>query len=164
MSPERRRSIGRVGKPHGIDGTFHVEDAAHALSLGTLVWVSGRQARVERRAGSEQSPLVRVGGVSSREAAADLRGAELAVTLGDAPLEEGEWLTEDLVGCTVDGLGRVRRVIAAPSCDLLEVGEGCVLVPFIRDAIRSVDPVSRRIEVDRRFLGLPPTVRDAPAG
>lgn len=77
----------------------------------------------------------------------------------DAPLAEGEWLAEDLVGCVIEGLGEVRRVVAAPSCDVLEVGERGVLVPFIAQAIRAVDPVARSIELDRDFLAL-----DEPGG
>jgi ribosomal 30S subunit maturation factor RimM len=48
----------------------------------------------------------------------------------------------------------VRRVIAGPSCDVLEVGDGAVLVPFISDAIRRVDTDARVIEVDAEFLGI----------
>ena len=50
-------------------------------------------------------------------------------------------------------LGRVTRLLPYPSCDLLEL-EGGQLVPLVQDAIASVDPTARRIEVDARFLGL----------
>jgi 16S rRNA processing protein RimM len=43
-----------------------------------------------------------------------------------------------------------------PSCELLEVrresGEE-LLVPLVRDAVRSVDVEARRIDVDLEFLG-----------
>ena len=45
--------------------------------------------------------------------------------------------------------------MAGPSCDVLEVGEGGVLVPFVSDAIRRVDAEAGVIEVDSEFLGLP---------
>jgi ribosomal 30S subunit maturation factor RimM len=48
----------------------------------------------------------------------------------------------------------VKRVVANPSCDVLEVGDEPVLVPFISDAVKRVDTEGRVIEVDRRFLGL----------
>jgi ribosomal 30S subunit maturation factor RimM len=47
----------------------------------------------------------------------------------------------------------VTRLLPYPSCDLLEL-EGGRLVPLVQDAIASVDPTARRIEVDARFLGL----------
>jgi len=58
------------------------------------------------------------------------------------------------VGCDVPGIGAVTRVVSGPSCDLLEVGDEGLLVPFVSDAVRRVDVAGRRIEVDLRFLGL----------
>jgi ribosomal 30S subunit maturation factor RimM len=51
-------------------------------------------------------------------------------------------------------VGEVRQVVHGPSCDVLEVGDGPVLVPFVSDAITRVDVASRTVEVDRDFLGL----------
>jgi 16S rRNA processing protein RimM len=122
------------------------------LIPGTEVTVAGRSARVDRRAGTDQRPILRLSGVADRTAAEALRGEAILVEGGD--LEDGEYLTADLVGCEVPGLGEVRRVIAAPSCDVLEVGEEGVLVPFISDAVKRVDTAGRIIEVDARFLDL----------
>lgn len=143
-------TAGVVGRSHGLDGSFHVEHPQHPLTRGTVVALDGREHTVERRAGTDRKPLLRLAGVGTREAIAALRGEPLLVA---ATLGEGEWLAEDLVGCQVDGLGAVVRVIDAPSCDLLEL-EGGELVPLISDAVRTVDLDARRIEVDRRFLRL----------
>jgi 16S rRNA processing protein RimM len=145
-------SAGRVGRPHGLDGSFYVDHVSEPLDEGTDVTVGGRAARVERRAGTDDRPIVRLSGISDRNAAEAVRGEPMLVDGGD--LSAGEYLTADLVGCEVPGLGAVRRVIAAPSCDLLEVGDDAVLVPFISDAVKHVDLAARRIEVDRQFLGL----------
>ncbi len=141
-------TAGVVGRSHGLDGSFHVERAEHPFEIGAVVRLDGRERTVERRAGTDRKPLVRLGGVDSREAVAALRGELLLV---EEALAEGEWLAEDLVGCRVDGLGTVVRVIDAPSCSLLEL-EGGELVPLIADAVRAVDLDARSIEVDRRFL------------
>ena len=125
---------------------------AESLTPGTEVTVAGRAARVERRAGTDDRPIVRLSGIDDRTTAESLRGEAILVEGGD--LAEGEYLTTDLVGCEVPGLGEVRRVIAAPSCDLLEVGDAAVLVPFISDAVKRVDTDARVIEVDARFLDL----------
>ena len=148
----RQVSAGTVGRPHGLDGSFHVLYPAEDLSVGTEVEVAGRRTVVERRAGTDDRPIVRLAGVGDRDAASALGGERLLVEAGE--LDEGEYLTADLVGCEVPGLGTVRRVIAAPSCDLLEVGEEGVLVPLISDAVTGIDLDARTIEVDRRFLGL----------
>jgi 16S rRNA processing protein RimM len=151
-SPAGQISAGLVGRAHGLDGSFYVEQVSEPLAPGDAVTVAGRSARVERRAGTDDRPLVRLSGVDDRTAAEALRGERILVDGGD--LAEGEYLTADLVGCEVPGLGTVRRVIPGPSCDVLEVGEAAVLVPFISDAVRNVDLVERVIDVDTNFLDL----------
>jgi 16S rRNA processing protein RimM len=141
-----------VGRPHGLDGSFHVESVAEPLEAGTEVTVAGRAARVDRRAGTDARPIVRLSGVEDRSAAEALRGERILVSGGD--LAEGEYLSADLVGLRVPGLGKVRRVVQAPSCDVLEVGEEGLLIPFVSDAVRRVDTDAGVIEVDIAFLGL----------
>ncbi len=120
-------AAGVVGRPHGLDGSFHVLSPRPALlALGTTVRAAGREAEIVRRAGTDDRPIVRLDGVDSREAADALRGTELLVPRSIAPaLEEDEWWAEDLVGCrVVDGdraLGRVVRLMPLPSCEVLEV-------------------------------------------
>ena len=152
---ERQVAAGHVGRPHGLDGSFHVKGATEELAEGTVVTVAGRSAVVERRAGTADRPIIRISGISDRDAAAGLRGEPLLVPAGE--LEEGEFLIDDLVGCEVPGLGTVRRVVSAPSCDLLEVGDDAVLVPLVGDAVKRVDTEARVIEIDRAFLGLEET-------
>ncbi len=152
-NPAGQVSAGLVGRAHGLDGSFYVERVAEPLTVGTEVTVAGRSARVERRAGTDERPILRLSGMEDRSAAEALRGESILVDGGD--LAEDEYLTTDLVGCEVPGLGSVRRVIAAPSCDLLEVGDAAVLVPFISDAIKRVDTAARVIEIDASFLDLP---------
>lgn len=151
-SPAGQVSAGRVGRAHGLDGSFYVEQPADPLAAGTDVTVAGVSARVERRAGTDDRPIVRLSGIGDRSAAEALRGEPLLVDGGD--LAEDEYLTADLVGCEVPGIGQVRRVIPAPSCDVLEVGDEGVLVPFISDAVTRVDTSAHLIEVDLGFLGL----------
>jgi 16S rRNA processing protein RimM len=137
-------TAGRVGRPHGRDGSFQVEGAAHPLPLGETVVVGGRPRKIERRAGTDQRPLVRLSDVDDPR---PLRGEPLLV---DEELAEDEWLAADLVGLSVPGRGRVRRVLDGPSCSVLELDDG-TLVPFVSDAIRSVG--EEEILVNEEFLG-----------
>lgn len=131
------------------------------LRPGTPVRLGVAAGTIERRAGTEDRPILRVSGVASREEAEALRGTPLLVALADAPaLDEGEYWAHELEGCAVsDGehrVGRVRRLVALPSCEALEVErpDGTeLLVPLVRDAVRSVDVGERRVDVDLRFLG-----------
>ena len=149
-------SVGRVGKAHGLDGSFYVVRATHPLPAGMTLTVGGRATRIERRAGTDSRPLIRLNGIDDRDGAAAIVGEPLMADLADAPLESDEWLAADLIGCEVPGVGKVVRVIEAPSCDLLEVGGDAVLIPFISDAVKEIDVEARRIDVDRKFLGLDP--------
>jgi 16S rRNA processing protein RimM len=154
---------GTVGRPHGLDGSFHVLDPSPGLlGVGTTVLVGDRELTVNRRAGTDQRPILRLEGFVDRDAAESLRGSELHVARAQAPeLEADEWWAEDLVGCTVgDGaraIGTVARLLALPSCEVLEVVRGgtddVLLVPLVADAVRSVDPEARTIDIDLRFLG-----------
>ena len=163
MEPEGWLRAGLVGRPHGLDGSFHVREPTPALlAQGKLVVIDGQEREIVRRAGDDQRPIVRLGGCDDREAAEALRGEVLMVPRPEAPqLEEDEWWEEDLVGCVVrDGdreVGTVRRLLGLPSVDVLEVarsqGEQDLLVPLVRDAVRSVDVDQKLIDVDLGFLG-----------
>jgi 16S rRNA processing protein RimM len=154
---------GVVGRPHGLDGSFYVAQAApDLLALGSRVRVGERELRISRRAGTAARPIVRLEGHDGREAAEALRGTELLVARDDAPqLGEDEWWAEDLEGCRVHDadrpVGTVRRLLALPSCEVLEVArdreDGTLLVPLVADAVREVDLERREIDVDLRFLG-----------
>ena len=153
---------GRVGRPHGLDGSFHVtRPDVRLLGERDELLLDGRPVRVERRAGTPERPILRLAGHAGREAAEALRGAQLFVPADAAPpLEEGEYWAHELAGCAVvDGdrpVGEVRRMLPLPSCEALEVArEGApdLLVPMVHDAIRSIDVRGRRIDVDLSFLG-----------
>jgi 16S rRNA processing protein RimM len=162
--PPPELQAGRVGRPHGLDGSFYVtRPRPRLLTIGTGVTVAGRTATITRRAGTEQRPIVRLEGVGDRPAAEALRGMALLVDTLEAPvLAEGEWWAHELEGCeVVDGeelLGTVSRLIELPSCEALEVrpeqGGEPLLVPMVKDAVRRVVTSEGRIEVNLDFLDL----------
>jgi 16S rRNA processing protein RimM len=158
-------SVGRVGRAHGLDGSFHLTQPRTRLLEGrkTLI-LDGDEVAVVRRAGTDARPIFRLAGIDTREAVDALRGTDLWVRRADAPpLDEDEWYAEDLVGCrVVDGdreVGVVAKLLPYPSCELLEVQRAAgaagdvLLVPLISDAVRTVDLDGRRIDVDLVFLG-----------
>jgi 16S rRNA processing protein RimM len=164
QAPEDRPELqaGRVGRAHGLDGSFYVTRARpRLLELGTDVSVGGKTAAIVRRAGTEQHPIVRLAGIENRPAAEALRGMSLGVEQLNAPaLAEGEWWAHELEGCEiVDGelhVGSVSRMVELPTCEALEVRREhdgkLLLVPMVRDAVRRVDIANRRIEVNMDFL------------
>jgi 16S rRNA processing protein RimM len=153
---------GWVGRPHGLDGSFHVtRPNAQLLETAQTVMIDEEEFAITRRAGTPQRLILRLAEHESRAAAEALRGKDMLVARTDAPeLDAEEWWAEDLVGCTVhDGereVGTVRRLVELPSCEMLEVERtrgGELLVPLVTDAVREVDLDRRSIDVDLRFLG-----------
>jgi 16S rRNA processing protein RimM len=154
-------NAGRVGRPHGLDGSFHVtRPRGMLLLLGGELRIGGEVFEIVRRAGTEDRPILRLRGVDDRAGVEALRGENLMVERAVAPpLPAGEYWAEDLEGCmvvTADGreLGAVARLRPLPSCEALEVGD--LLVPMVGDAVLSVDIEARRIVVDPGFLGIEP--------
>jgi 16S rRNA processing protein RimM len=145
--------VGRVGRPHGLDGSFVVErgsDDERRFAVGATLFVDGEQAQVvaSRRVGSARR-AIRL----DRPAA---RGAELAVRPEQLPPPEPDhYYVFQLVGLDVVErgrvLGRVRDVLPGVSNDALELESGD-LVPLVEDAIVAVDLAMRRIEVAPGFL------------
>jgi 16S rRNA processing protein RimM len=172
LSDARELAAGRVGRAHGLDGSFYVTGPlTRLLTVGAIVTVAGRDVEIVRRAGTDARPILRLDGVSDRAGAEALRGEQLTIASSDAPqLGEGEWWAHELEGCEVldehgRSLGTVARLLDLPSCEVLEVlssaGADPLLVPLVRDAIREVDVSARRVEVDAEFLDLGDVERGA---
>jgi NAD(P)-dependent dehydrogenase (short-subunit alcohol dehydrogenase family) len=79
-------SGGRVGRPHGLDGSFHVtRPRPLLLELDAELRVAGTATRIVRRSGTDERPILRLAGFDGREAAERLRGEELLVARAAAP-------------------------------------------------------------------------------
>jgi 16S rRNA processing protein RimM len=139
--------IGRVGRPHGIDGAFVVERASEApgrFDVGATLLVDGEAARVvvSRRVGGRRRAIKLDRPVE--------RGAELSIRREDLePLPADSYYVADLVGLDVidaDGtrVGAVRDVLPGPANDALELDTG-LLLPLVEDCIRAVDLASRTV-------------------
>jgi 16S rRNA processing protein RimM len=146
--------VGRVGRPHGLDGSFFVEDASErdeVFARGATVYLQGEPARVvESRHGSAGRRVIRL------DVAAE-RGAELVVARETLPpLAAGdEFYVFELVGLAVEEeggrlLGRVREVLQYPANDVLELDSGASL-PLVEACVRQVDLAGGRIVVAAGF-------------
>ena len=138
-------TAGRVGKPHGLDGSFYVDAPRHALPEGTSVLVAEERRENTRRAGTDERPLVRLAGIEDPR---PLRGELMLV---EDELADDEWLASQLIGLSVPGIGTVSQVIDAPSCSVLELDDG-TLIPFISDAIERVDIEAGEIRINEGFV------------
>src|SRR5919198_4359026 len=148
--------VGRVGKPHGLDGSFFVEQASEdpaRFAPDATLYVDGEPARVESSKRSGGRPVIRL----DRSAP---RGAELAVPRDALPAtEEDEYYAFELVGLEVEDeggeeLGRVSEVAPGVANDVLELDSGLAL-PLVEDCVREIDLERRRIVVAAGFARPP---------
>ena len=144
--------VGRVGRPHGLDGSFFVEDASEdpeRFAVGTTLHVAGEELRIVGSKQARGRPVIRL------ERRVE-RGAELEVPR-DAlpPPAEDSYYVFQLVGLEVveeDGstLGRVADVAPGVANDVLELDSGLAL-PLVDACVRKVDLEAGRILVARGF-------------
>jgi 16S rRNA processing protein RimM len=145
--------VGRVGKPHGVDGSFFVEGASEAperFAKGATLLVDGAPAQVTvSKRGAGGRPVIML----DREVP---RGAELAVRRADLPdLEDDAYYAFELVGLRVEeeggrALGTVLEVENRPANDTLELDTG-LLLPLVDACVLDVDLDAGRILVARGF-------------
>jgi 16S rRNA processing protein RimM len=146
-------AVGRVGRPHGVDGSFFVEgssDRPERFAHGAMLFAGGEPAKVVvSKQGSGGRPVIRL----DRRVE---RGTTLAVPREVLPpLEEDEYYGFQLVGLAVEEeggrvLGRVQDVLDYPANDVLELDSG-LLLPLVGACVRQVDLEGGRIVVSIGF-------------
>jgi 16S rRNA processing protein RimM len=145
-------TVGRVGRPHGLDGFFVVEDASdnpERFAVGARVMAGDEAAAVvaSKRAGGRM--VVRLDRAVER-------GTILAVPRDELPpAEEGGYYVFELVGVEVEEeggrrLGVVQDVAPGVANDVLELDTGPAL-PLVSLCVLEVDLERRRILVARGF-------------
>ena len=164
MDGERKRIvIGKVGGPFGIKGWVkllsHTEPRDRILDYSPWL-VKGRDGwkewNVAEGHAHGKGVIARLEGVTDRDQAMSLLGAEIAVwreQLGET--KPGQYFWADLVGLDVRleggrSLGRVEGLMATGANDVLVVkGERERLIPFIQgQVIKGVDLGAGFIMVD----------------
>jgi 16S rRNA processing protein RimM len=145
--------VGRVGKPHGLDGSFFVEQASEdqdRFAVGVRLHVDGEPAEVVASKRSGGRPVIRL----DREAS---RGSELSVPRSELPPPgENEYYAFQLVGLEVEEeggrpLGRVTEVQPGVANDVLQLDSGLAL-PLVDACVLEVDLEQGRILVARGFV------------
>jgi 16S rRNA processing protein RimM len=147
-----RVRIGKVGKPHGIDGAFFVEQPSaddRWWKVGSRFLAGGTPVEVVAARRSSGRPIVKLDRPVDRGALIEVERDALP------PTEEDEYYAFELVGLPVmeengRALGSVKAVTTGIANDVLELDSG-VLLPMIEDCVRDVDLAGGRIVVAEGF-------------
>jgi 16S rRNA processing protein RimM len=143
--------VGRVGRPHGLDGSFVVEEASEdpeRFAVGARL-LAGEETVIvvaAKRAGGR--PVIRLDRTVER-------GTVLAVPKSDLPAAGEGYYVFELIGLAVEEeggrrLGLVQDVAPGVANDVLELDAGHAL-PLVSDCVLDVDLERRRILVARGF-------------
>lgn len=144
--------VGRVGRPHGRDGSFVVERASEAsrrFEEGAELFLDRAPVHVveSKRAGGRV--VIRLDVEARRGAQLELPRSALLSPGKDA------FYVFQLVGLRVESddgrhLGTITDVVPGPANDVIELDNG-VLLPLVRACVLEVDEDSGRVVVARSF-------------
>lgn len=154
MSERDTVVVGRVGKSHGLDGSFVVEDASAAperFAVGAELLVEGEPAKVVAARQARGRPVIRLDRRVQRGTTLEVSRSSLE------PTEEDEYYVFQLVGLRVEEeggatLGTVTDVAPGVANDVLELDSGLAL-PMVEECVLEVDLRGGRIVVASGFSG-----------
>lgn len=148
-----RVQIGKVGRPHGIDGAFFIEQPSNDdrwWKTGARFLAGGHPVEVVAHRRSSGRPIVKLDRSVERGTLLEIERDELP------PTEPDEYYAFQLIGLPVveetgRELGSVQVVTPGVANDVLELDSG-VLLPMVEDCIRTVDLAAGRIVVAPGFV------------
>lgn len=147
-----RVRIGRVGRPHGIDGAFFVEQPSEDerwWRVGSTFLAEGEPVEVTLKRTSSGRPVLKLDKPVERGAWLEIERDQLP------PTDDDEYYAFELVGLEVveesgRSLGSVRAVTPGVANDVLEL-DTKVLLPMVEDCVKSIDLAAKRIVVAEGF-------------
>jgi 16S rRNA processing protein RimM len=150
--------VGRIAGIFGVRGELKCDptdagrtsfsaDAQLRCELGDAAW----PVRIKTVRPHKNRLLIRIDGIDDADAARAYTGAVLYARREEITLREGEYLDNDLAGCSMVGIdgtsyGIVDRVEHYPASDMLVVGDR--MVPMVRAIVVEIDLDRRQIVID----------------
>jgi 16S rRNA processing protein RimM len=154
--------LGVVGAPFGVRGWVKLRSFTdppdrllqhRSLQLGMGGSWTTHHVEASGRSGGQLT--VKLSGISDRDQAASLRGAQVCVPRSELPQrDDKDFYRADLIGCEVVNLagvrlGKIEHFVETPAQVLMVVrGEQEYWVPAVPRHLRRVDLQARQVVVD----------------
>ncbi|UCF56093.1 MAG: 16S rRNA processing protein RimM, partial [Deltaproteobacteria bacterium] len=161
VSPENLLLMGRVIRPHGLEGILRIKSYAQSegsfLNAGTVFLQSSsgepRRYEVSSVRAHKNILLMKLRGLDSLEEAEKYRGATILIKKDSLTRERGEeYFWHELIGLKVyltrgEYIGRIKHILPTGSNDIYVVREGKkeVLIPAIHDVVKEIDLKNNRM-------------------
>ena len=140
--------IGRIVNTHGIKGELKLlphEESPEDLRGLSALFVDGRERKIRSARVHKGALLVTLEGVEDVNAAMRYKGRRVFIDRADAPLPEGGYFIQDIIGARVVSesggeIGVLAEVIDAPAGMVYVVrGETEHLIPAVPEFILAAD-------------------------
>ena len=158
--------IGKVMKPHGVEGKVKVDYFGKDLSFPSFyrqIFIEDEKGNPEPYEVLETVPqpprlILRLKGIEKVEETKPLIGKEILVEKESfLKLEEGEYYWIDILGMRVEtregkGIGKVKEIFPTGANDVyvVEGKRGEILLPATEEVIQSIDLERRVMKVIRK--------------
>lgn len=167
MNNKKYLEIGKIVSTHSIKGEVKVQpwcdEPQFLCEFPTLYTVSGGRdnkkytpVKVERARIHKNMAILKLEGVDTMDDAVKCRGSVLYIDRDDAPVEDGQFYIQDIVGLDVVDVdsgkiwGKLTDVFQTGANDVYEcttdAGEK-LLFPAIHDVVINTDIASGKIEI-----------------
>ncbi|MCP1340457.1 ribosome maturation factor RimM [Idiomarina sp. M1R2S28] len=169
MQQSEQIVVGRIGAVYGVKGWLKVQsftddpESIFEYSPWLLSQKTERELKVVEWRRHNNGLIARLEGISDRDEAARLTGADICITADELPaLADDEFYWRDLIGMRVVNtngydMGVVEQIMPTASNDVLVVkansndgfGKSERLIPFIQsEYVTAVDKEAKQIQVE----------------
>ncbi|MDV6328738.1 ribosome maturation factor RimM [Idiomarina sp. PL1-037] len=169
MQQSEQIVVGRIGAVYGVKGWLKVQsftddpESIFEYSPWLLSQKTEREMKVVEWRRHNNGFIARLEGISDRDEAARLTGADICITADELPaLADDEFYWRDLIGMRVVNtngydMGVVEQIMPTASNDVLVVkansndgfGKSERLIPFIQsEYVTAVDKEAKQIQVE----------------
>ncbi len=154
--------IGKILKAQGIRGEVKVatylNEPKEFLGL-KYVYLNGQKISVVAARVSGSAAYLKFATIADRNQAEQLRDMELYADREQLPLQDGEFLIDDLIGMEVfsedgENIGKLVEILQNGRTDVfrLQSEHGYVMFPFLKKLLVQVDFASEKIIVKKEVF------------